>query len=65
MTISRMAGGTPLACAAFDRPLGSDLKPIGVYRIAERMFDTPAPATDRQARAIEHSGWQANKLSRK
>ena len=38
MTISRIAGGTPLACAAFDRPLGSDLKPIGVYRIAERML---------------------------
>ena len=38
MTISRIAGGTPLACAAFDRPLGSDLKPIGIYRIAERML---------------------------
>ena len=37
-TISRIAGETPLACAAFDGPLRSDLEPIGVYRVAERML---------------------------
>ena len=37
-TIARIAGETPLACAAFDGPLRSDLRPIGVYRVAERML---------------------------
>ena len=37
-TISRIAGETPLACVAFDGPLRSDLEPIGVYRVAERML---------------------------
>jgi hypothetical protein len=37
-TIARIAGETPLACAAFDGPLRSDLEPIGVYRVAERML---------------------------
>jgi hypothetical protein len=37
-TIARIAGETTLACAAFDGPLRSDLEPIGVYRIAERML---------------------------
>ena len=27
-----------MACAAFDGPLRSDLRPIGVYRVAERML---------------------------
>jgi predicted RNase H-like nuclease len=37
-TISRIVGKTPLACVAFDGPLRSDLEPIGVYRVAERLL---------------------------
>jgi hypothetical protein len=38
VTIARIAGETLLACAAFDGPLRSDLEPIAVYRVAERML---------------------------
>jgi hypothetical protein len=37
-TIVSIAGGLPLACAAFDGPLRRGFKAIGRYRMAERML---------------------------
>jgi hypothetical protein len=59
-TISSTAGETPLACAAFDGPLRSNLEPIGVYRVGLRLFAWPLADIVRLAigrdRSFYHQG---------